>query len=115
MTVGHSGYTISRFPVELAGRKTVMAVMHVRRQINLPAIDFHPVRDAWSPRMAADFERLALLAVPATIHQLIKTSITDGEDACALVQKFREDYGPILDAIDALLRRKYQRPRAVLL
>ena len=114
-TVGHSGYTISRFAVEINGRKTVMAVMHVRRQINLPAVDFHPVRDAWSPRMTADFERLAGLAVPATIHQIIKTAVTNGEDACALVQKFREDYRPILDAIDALLRRKYQRPRAVLL
>ena len=65
--------------------------MHVRRQFTLPSLDFHPVRDVWSPRMAAEFERLASLAVPAMIHQLIKTSITDGEDACALVQKFRGD------------------------
>ena len=65
--------------------------------------------------MTADFERLASLAVPATIHQIIKTAVTNGEDACALVQTFREKYGPILDAIDALLRSKYQRPRVVLL
>mmetsp|Transcript_21910 Transcript_21910/g.57182 ORF Transcript_21910/g.57182 Transcript_21910/m.57182 type:complete len:448 (-) Transcript_21910:404-1747(-) len=115
VTVGHVGYTISRFPVELAGRKTVMSVMHMRRQISLPAIDFHPVRGVWSPRMTDDFNRLASLSVPATIHRLIKTCKVDGEDACAIVHAFKMKYGPVLDAIDALLRSKYQRLRAVLL
>ena len=114
-TVGHSGYTISRFPVEMWGRKTVMTVIHHRRQMVLPAIDFHPVNDVWSPRMTAEFESLARLVVPATVHRLIKTSVTDGEGACAVVETFRLMYAPILLAIDALLRRKYQRPRAVLL
>ena len=114
-TVGHAGHTISRFPVELAGRKTVMTVMSYRRQFTLPSIDFHPVNDVWSPRMTAEFEHLARLAVPATIHQLIKTSTTDGEAACKIVRDFQSLYAPILDAIDVLLRRKYQCTRAVLL
>ena len=39
----------------------------------------------------------------------------NGEDACAVVRDFQLRYAPILDAIELLLLRKYQRPRAVLL